>query len=86
MNRQKLLLLATVATVGLSASIVSAADKETKIIEKNGDHTTVRTTSEGTRTTTNGKDVYTAGGDRHKEQVDHSTNQGGKVVSEKTGN
>lgn len=70
--------------VGILASAVSAAafaDKTTTIKEPDGSTTTVHTDSHGTQTTTAGGSVYSSGGDRHKEQVDKSTSQGGTITS-----
>lgn len=84
MKKQKLLLVAIAATAGLSMTVVNAQTKETRITEKSGSKTTVKTDSKGTQTKTDGKTVYSSGGDRHKEQVEYSTKQGGTVTSDKT--
>lgn len=60
-----------------------AQDKETKITEKDGSKTVVKTDEKGTIVTNDGKAVYTSGGDRHQEQVDHSKKTGGTVTSDK---
>jgi len=60
------------------------ADRITVIREPNGDKTVVRTDNQGTTVTRNGQGVYTSGGDRHQDQVDYSTKQGGQVVRERT--
>lgn len=85
MKKQKLFLVVIAAAAGLSISMTNAETKQTMIKEPSGSNTTVRTDSKGTQTTTDGKTVYSSGGDRHKEQVDYSTKQGGKVTSEKIG-
>lgn len=59
-----------------------AQNKETHITEKDGSKTVVRTDDKGTIVTNDGKALYTAGGDRHKEQVDHSTRHGGAVTKD----
>jgi len=60
-----------------------AQNKETHITEKDGSKTVVTTDNKGTHVTSDGKSVYSAGGDRHKDQVDHSTKQGGTVTKGK---
>jgi outer membrane lipoprotein-sorting protein len=59
----------------------AAADKTTNITEANGDRTTVHTDSKGTQTTTEGKVIYSSGGDQHQSQVERSTKQGGTIDS-----
>ena len=84
MKKQKLFLTVVTVAASLSFAIANAQTKETTIKEKSGSTTTVRTDSRGTQTSTDGKAVYSSGGDRHKEQVDYSTKQGGSVTSNKT--
>jgi hypothetical protein len=62
---------------------VFALAKETTIQERDGSTTRIETTRQGTEVFVNEKSVYSAGGDRHQEQIDYSLNQGGKVVDQK---
>lgn len=82
MNTLNQLLLA-VAVIIFATSMANAQNKETTIKETSGSTTVVRTDSRGTQTTTDGKTVYSSGGDRHRDQVNYSTKQGGKVTSDK---
>jgi hypothetical protein len=82
MTRKSLLFVASVVAA-LSGTNVLAAERETVIQERNGDRTLIHTDGKGTTVTRAGRLIYNAGGDRHQEQVDHSTKDGGKVISDK---
>ncbi len=69
--------------LGVLSTSVSAATRETVIKEQDGSRTTVRTDKAGTQVKVNGTVVYSAGGDRHVEQVQQSIRKGGKVVSDR---
>jgi hypothetical protein len=58
-------------------------DRTTIIRETDGSHTKVETRGGETKVERGGHEVYHSGGDRHQEQVDHSTKQGGEIVSDK---
>ncbi len=67
----------------LSIGAASHAGERTTVIkERDGSTTTVKTDSGGTTVKSNGQGVYTSGGDRHQDQVDHSTQQGGTITSD----
>lgn len=74
----------TILFFGLTAAIsiltpqfVSA--EETVIKENDGSTTVVKTDSQGTQVSTDGKTVYFSGEDRHKDQVEYSLKHGGTV-------
>ncbi len=60
-------------------TVAAAAERQTVIRERDGSTTTVRTDRQGTQVDRGGRTVYSAGGDRHNEQVDYSKRQGGTV-------
>ena len=57
--------------------------KETTIREQDESITHIETDRRGTVVYSDDKSVYSAGGDRHQEQVDYSLNKGGKIIDEK---
>ncbi len=79
--------MAAVGLVSVSVAQEKASKerviRETHIKEASGSETVVRTDRKGTTVTTDGKGVYSSGGDRHKEQVEHSTKNGGTITKEK---
>jgi hypothetical protein len=72
------LLFATLMLMTITAS--AKETKETVVKERDGSTTHIITDRLGTEVYVDDKWVYSAGGDRHKEQVDYSLNKGGKVV------
>src|SRR5438132_15224 len=84
MNRKHILVALTAVVIGFTAPLTAEARRETVIRESNGDRTVVRTDRDGTRVNRDGRDVYTSGGNRHRDQVEYSLRQGGRVVSDRS--